>query len=270
MRRQLRCIFLLFGLLNSFFLDAQTISQHLDSIGQKVTGSLTDYSKRYPQEKIFIHTDQNIYLNGQTVWYKAYVLAYGNPSTLSKIVYVRLSDANGKIIKEDKLPVKNSTAYGNINLPDSLASGWYQLHAFTAWMLNFDHEDFYHQSIYIKNVHDGAIPVPTQYTAKTYHVDLFPEGGDLVDGNLYNIAFKATDEHGMPVKVHGDVLDNNKKPIAKLITLHDGMGSVELEASVGSNYIARVHLPDSSIQNIPFPKVKKTGISMRVNTVPAN
>ncbi len=270
MRRQLRCFFLLFGLLNSLFLSAQTISRRLDSIGQKVTSALTDYSKRYPQEKIFIHTDQNIYLNGQTVWYKAYVLAYGNPSTLSKIVYVRLSDANGKIIKEDKLPVKNSTAYGNINLPDSLASGWYQLHAFTAWMLNFDHEDFYHQNIYIKNVHDNAAPAIIASAVKTYHVDLFPEGGDLVDGNLCNIAFKATDEHGRPVKVYGDVLDNNKKPVAKLITLHDGMGSFELEASAGSNYVARVHLPDSSVQDIALPKVKKIGINMRVNTAPAN
>jgi hypothetical protein len=242
----------------------------LDSIGQKVTSSLTDYSKRYPQEKIFIHTDQNVYLNGQTVWYKAYVLAYGSPSSLSKIVYVRLSDANGKIIKEDKLPVKNSTAYGNINLPDSLRTGWYQLHAFTAWMLNFDHEDFYHQNIYIQNVHDNATPAIITSAVKTYHLDLFPEGGDLVDGNLCNIAFKATDEHGMPIKVYGDVLDNNKKPIAKLITLHDGMGSFELEASTGSNYFAKVHFPDSSVQNIALPRVKKTGINMRVNASPAN
>ncbi|MDB5143316.1 MAG: hypothetical protein JWQ66_2029, partial [Mucilaginibacter sp.] len=270
MRKQLRCIFLLSALLNSLFLGAQTISPGLDSIGQKITGSLTDYSKKYPQEKIFIHTDQNVYLNGQTVWYKAYVLAYGSPSTLSKIVYVRLSDANGKIIKEDKLPVKNSTAYGNINLPDSLASGWYQLHAFTAWMLNFDHEDFYHQNIYIQNVHDNATPAIITSAVKTYHLDLFPEGGDLVDGNLCNIAFKATDEHGMPIKVYGDVLDNNKKPIAKLITLHDGMGSFELEASTGSNYFAKVHFPDSSVQNIALPRVKKTGINMRVNASPAN
>ena len=271
MRKQLRCIILLAGLLNSLFLDAQTISPHLDSIGQKVTNSLASYSKRYPQEKIFLHTDQNVYLNGETLWYKTYALAYGSPSVLSKIVYVRLSDPHGKIIKEDKLPLRNSTAYGNIALPDSLPSGWYQIQAFTAWMLNFDREDFYHQNIYIKNIHDSAVePVAIGLAGKTYHVDFFPEGGDLVDGNICNIAFKATDENGWPANVYGDVLDKNKKPVAKLITVHDGMGSFALEASANSAYTVHVHLPDGSLQDIALPKVMKTGISMRVNTAPAN
>jgi hypothetical protein len=268
--KQLRCIFLLSALLNSLFLGAQTISPRLDSIGQKVTGSLSAYIKRYPQEKIFIHTDQNVYLSGQTAWYKAYAIAYGSLSTLSKIVYVRLSDASGKLVKEDKLPVRNSTAYGNIYMPDSLRTGWYQLHAFTAWMLNFDQEDFYHQNIYIQNIHDSAVSELAIPVTKTYHVDLFPEGGDLVDGNICNIAFKATDENGLPVKVYGAVLDNNKRSVAKLITVHDGMGSFEMEASANANYIAQVHFPDNSVQSIALPKVKKVGISMRVNAAPAN
>jgi hypothetical protein len=270
MRKQLRCIILLSGLLNSFLLDAQTIPPRLDSIGQKLTNSLSGYNKRYPQEKIFIHTDQNIYLGGQTLWYKTYALAYGKPSLLSKIVYVRLSDAQGKLIKQDKLPLKNSTAYGNINLPDSLRSGWYQLQAFTTWMLNFDEGDFYHQKIYIQNIHDRANQTLDVGEAKTYHINFYPEGGDLVDGNMCNVAFKVTDENGLPAKVYGDVLGKNKRSIAKLITVHDGMGSFELEASANMNYTAQVHLPDSTVQYIALPKVKKTGISMRLNTASVN
>ncbi|MDB5023634.1 MAG: hypothetical protein JWP78_1389 [Mucilaginibacter sp.] len=265
MRKQLRWIILLSGLLNSFLADAQTIPPRLDSVGQKLTNSLSGYNKRYPQEKIFIHTDQNIYLGGQALWYKTYLLAYGKPSLLSKIVYVRLSDAQGKLIKQDKLPLKNSTAYGNISLSDTLHTGWYQLQAFTTWMLNFDEGDFYHQNIYIQNIHDRANQTFRVSEAKTYHINFYPEGGDLVDGNICNVAFKATDENGLPARVYGDVLSKNKRSIAKLTTVHDGMGSFELEASANVNYTAQVHLPDSTVQYIALPKVKKTGISMRVN-----
>jgi hypothetical protein len=267
---KIRYFILLCSLLNSFFLSGQTLPGRLDSIGQKISGSLTEYQKRYPQEKIYIHTDQNVYLGGQTIWYKAYAMAYGKPSQLSKILYARLYDANGKLIEQDKLPLKSSTGFGNITLPDALPTGWYQLQAFTAWMLNFDKDGFYHKSIYIQNIHDQDNPILTPPTAKKYHINFFPEGGDLVDGNICNIAFKANDENGLPVNVFGDLVDNFKKVIGKLITVHDGMGSFEVETYSNMSYTAQVHFPDGSVQNIALHKVKNTGIGIRVTTAPDN
>lgn len=264
MKNRVVYFILVFGLLNSFLLKAQTTSPDLSLIGQKLTTALSDYYKRYPQEKIFLHTDQSVYLGGQTIWYKAYALAYGKPSLLSKILYVRLSDANSKLVKQDMLSLKSSTAYGNIDLPDSLPTGSYHLRAFTAWMLNFDEDGIYRQDIYIQNIHDTVNRASIAHTAKTYHINFFPEGGDLVEGDICNIAFKATDEDGLPVKVYGDVLEDNKKPVAMLVTVHDGMGSFELETYANANYNVQVHFPDSSVQQIALPKVKKTGVSMRI------
>ncbi len=239
-------------------------------LSNKVSTSFSEYYKKYPQEKIFLHSDQNVYLGGQTCWYKAYTQAYGKPSQLSKIIYVRLSDAKGKLIKQDKLPLIKGSAYGNIQLTDSLPTGWYQLRAFTAWMLNFEAGGTYHQNIFIRNIHDTVSRHQWAESAKTYHINFFPEGGDLVDGNLCNVAFKATDENGLPAKVYGEVIDDTRKKVVKLITVHDGMGSFEIEAFANSSYIAQVHFPDNSIQRIALPKVKKTGISMRVNPITAN
>ncbi len=42
--------------------------------------------KKYPQEKNFVHTNQPVYSNGETIWYKVYTMAYGKPSALSKII----------------------------------------------------------------------------------------------------------------------------------------------------------------------------------------
>jgi hypothetical protein len=266
-----RAIFLtfLFALVNSLTADGQATPAATKAISEKITGSVSGYYKKYPREKIFLHTSQNIYLTGQTIWYKAYLMAYGKPSLLSRIMYVRLSDANGKLITQNMLPVKNSTAYGNINLPDSLPGGWYQLQAFTAWMCNFDKQDFFHQKIYVQNIHAPVNQSAGIPGAQLFHITFFPEGGDLVDGNMCNIAFKAADENGIPVNVYGEVLDNNDKPVAILETRHDGMGSFELEAGANTNYCVRVHFPDGSVQDVSLPKVKKTGLSMRVNAMPA-
>lgn len=246
------------------------MSPALRAVRQKLTRALSGYYKKYPQEKVFLHTDQNVYLGGQTIWYKAYTLAYGKPSQLSGVMYVRLSDASGKRVIQDKLPLKNSTAYGNLSLPDSLPTGWYQLQAFTAWMLNFDEDGIYHQNIYIQNVRDTVSHALVKTTTNNYQINFLPEGGDLVDGNICNVAFKAVDENGLPAKVDGEILDNNQKPVAKLVTVHDGMGSFDLEADAGKSYTARVHSPDGSVQRIALPPVKKTGLTIRVNTTDIN
>ena len=42
------------------------------------------------QEKIFVHSDRNVYLSGEIVWFKVYVVESGTNHLidLSKIVYV--------------------------------------------------------------------------------------------------------------------------------------------------------------------------------------
>jgi hypothetical protein len=144
------CLALLFSVLFPFISCAQTQGAGIAAGQQKLSAALTAQFKNYPREKAFVQTSQNVYLSGETIWYKAYATAYGKPSQLSKVIYVRLSDARGKLIKQDKLPLTNSTAHGNIDLPDTLRSGWYTLQVFTAWMLNFTRDNIFGQTIYIQ------------------------------------------------------------------------------------------------------------------------
>lgn len=258
------------GILGPICLIAQTLTPGLDSVRQKITNSLLENYKNYPQEKIFLHTDNNLYLSGQTAWYKVYAMAYGKPSKLSRIVYVRFSDMHGKIIRQDKLPLINSTAYGNLTLSDSIKSGWYRLQAFTAWMLNFDEKEVYHSNIFIQNTRDNVNNSLPLQKVKTYSVSYYPEGGDLVNGNICTIAFRAKDNDGQPVNIFGSVLDDNNKPVAQLMTLHDGMGRFDLEIDQNKKYKILVRFPDNSTRDFDMPKIKSEGISMRVRTAANN
>ncbi|MGI4750799.1 MAG: hypothetical protein ACRYFB_09205 [Janthinobacterium lividum] len=270
MEKYLRYCFLICWLLNSVLTEAQSVPADYNVFKQKPDTAIVADFKKYPQEKTFIHTDLNSYLSGETIWYKIYATAYGKPSQLSKIVYIRLTDNTGQLVKQQKLPLINGIAHSNITLSDSLKTGWYELQAFTAWMLNFKEYSFYRQKIYIQNIHEKIAPALNAPVAKVYTISFYPEGGDLIDANVCHVAFKATDESGMPVKVQGIVMNNDNKIVTKFTTLHDGMGSFDLEAFANVTYIAQVHFSDHSVQNITLPKVKKMGILMQINDASAD
>jgi hypothetical protein len=92
------------------------------------------------QEKVYLHFDNNCYFQGDTIWYKAYVvLADDNsPQPLSRILYVELLDEQGYIVERQQLAIsKNGQANGQFAIADSAFAGFYEIRAYTKWMLNF-------------------------------------------------------------------------------------------------------------------------------------
>ena len=100
---------------------------------QKVLQQLND---SFPQERIYIHYDKEVYLAGETVWFKAYLLAGFVPSDLSANFFIELINGNNQIILQKRFPILSGTAIGNLDLPDSMPAGNYLVRAYTPWMLN--------------------------------------------------------------------------------------------------------------------------------------
>ena len=98
-----------------------------------------NFAQRYPQERVYLHFDNTSYYKGEHIWYKAYVVEGGTlqPSPLSRILYVELVNPIGYPVETQKLMVRNGQASGSFLLKDSLNSGFYEVRAYTAWMLNF-------------------------------------------------------------------------------------------------------------------------------------
>lgn len=236
-----------------------------DTFETHLKNSLVSHYQKYPQEKVFVHTNQAVYSGGQTIWYKVYTMAYGKPSVLSKIIYVRLTDTAGNLIVQNKLALTDGQAHGNFDLNIKIKSGWYRLSAFTAWMMNFGKDAYYNQLVYIRSPEESSTPLVKQGAKKTYHVLFYPEGGDIIAGNLTTIAFKAFSDDGLPAQIEGEVKDNAKKLISKLIPAHDGMGNFALEALPGAVYNASATFPDGSRQEVKLPPVLESGISFQAN-----
>ncbi|HLY69911.1 MAG TPA: hypothetical protein VKR53_09285 [Puia sp.] len=245
-------IALLTALSNAHLLEAQ------------VSEALETHFKRYPQEKVYVQTDKQVYSTSQTIWYKVYATVYGTPATLSKIVHVQLIDSSGKVILQDKLPLVRGNAHGDFLLPENLATNNYQLRCFTAWMLNFDESGVFHKNVYIKNLSDTVRDQPEKrYIRKTYQVHFFPEGGDLVDNITATVAFQATDQYGSPAQVYGEITDDHQT-LDSFNTFHDGMGKFSFHPLSSHVYHAVVHLPDHSEKEMSLPPVKISGIGVKI------
>lgn len=97
------------------------------------------FAERYPQERVYVSFDNTLYFKGENIYYKANVLADADlrPTEMSRIVYVELVSPNGWVVETHKHVIKDGGADGAFQLKDSLNAGFYEVRAYTAWMLNF-------------------------------------------------------------------------------------------------------------------------------------
>ncbi len=201
---------------------------------------LQQWYQKAPVEKAWLHCDRDNYVAGETAWFKAYLYSDYQPDTLSSVLYVELLNEQGAIIVRHVFPVLLGGAYGQVDLPDSLITGLYQLRAYTPGMLNNGADFIFRKRLHIY----GRKPLRNEAVV-TSHIQLgfFPEGGNLVNGWMNTIAFKATDDNGIPVQVSGSILNSKGVAVTSFSAYHDGMGMIELTPEKGETYTAKIDSP---------------------------
>ncbi|MDR3651590.1 MAG: hypothetical protein P4L34_01310 [Paludibacter sp.] len=107
----------------------------------------------------YIQTDRTVYVAGESVFYKLYVLDATSKkrSDLSKVGYILLRNANPNPTLKIRIKIDSGLAAGSFVLPDTLTSGVYQLIAFTSEMKNFGERQFIHKEIVIANRFDKEL-----------------------------------------------------------------------------------------------------------------
>lgn len=231
---------------------------------QKAADLLRLYNEKLPVEKIYLHYDKDLYVPGETIWFKAYLMTGLTIDTVSSSIFVELSDPSGKIILKQALPILESTATGNFDLPDSMKSGNYSIRAYTTWMLNFEDEFLYHRNIYIYNS-ESSFPLPAKPDA--YTVNFFPESGNIIADVVNYVGMKATDAFGYPVEFSGSLVDSKGNSITDLKTTHDGMGKFTLLAAEGEIYYADIKFNNGKVAKVQLPAVKNKGLTIHIDEV---
>lgn len=226
------------------------------------------YQQHAVQEKLFVHTDKDFYLSGETIWFRIYNVDAGShkPSAMSKVAYVEILNGEGRAVLQARIGLgdNNGNGSGSFLLPAHLASGNYLLRAYTQWMKNFDASDYYQQPISIVNA-SRRPDWQSLEKADTFYVQFFPEGGNLVQGLESRVAFHVTDRYGKGVAAAGAVLANDRDTVADFRTLKFGMGSFYLKPAAGTVYKAFIRLANGKIIRASLPRVFESGYVMNVS-----
>jgi hypothetical protein len=116
-------------------------------------------SIKYANESILIHTDRDIYISGENMFFKLYVIdeTTHKLSAISKTAYMVLRDSKSKPIANICVKITNGTAFGSIYLNDTISTGPYQLVAFTSWIRNQGEASFCYKQVLIANLFDKSL-----------------------------------------------------------------------------------------------------------------
>ena len=229
---------------------------------QVIDSMIRVYAERVPDQKVYVHFDKDIYRPGEAVWFKAYLLSGFSLSAGSKNFYAELTDAEGRIIQRKVYPITASAATGNFDLPDSIAGSHLVFRGYTTWMLNFDEAFLFQKDISL--THPGDVASGETAGAKTYSLQFFPEGGNLVSELHSVVAFKANDEAGVPVSANGKILDSKGAVITGFTSLHDGMGVFDFTPDAQETYQAIWFDLSGRQQSVPLPAAKAQGLVLRL------
>ncbi|MCM1140507.1 MAG: hypothetical protein NC453_18210 [Muribaculum sp.] len=133
----------------------------------------------YPQEKVYVMTDRDAYISGDTVRFRAWLVdaaTHAHPQQPSRFVYVELRNPFGEVAKRVKIRDEKGKFAGIIALDDELAEGSYTLCAYTQFMQNSGKDYFFRKTV----------PVFSQLSNK-YRIETNFENGYLTSRLLEKI-----------------------------------------------------------------------------------
>jgi len=222
----------------------------------------------YPQEKLYLHTDKNHYIQGEKIWFRAYLVdaATHKPESYSRYVYVELIGKTDTAVSRVMISPDKEFFHGYLPIPDALSSGEYMLRAYTRYMENED-EDYFFK----KNIQVGTyVTKENSISNNEFHVSFFPEGGDLPLETAATIAFKAVQSSGNSEEITGRIVDEMGEEVTTFSSVHGGMGIFQLYAREGKKYYAECTNSQGQMRRFELPTAKAAAISLQVRSVRNN
>ena len=233
---------------------------------QNIESTLEKFGEKYEAEKAYVHYDKPAYSAGETIWFKAYLMQGAFPAEITKTFYLDWLDEKGNLLFHSVLPVLESSAVGQFDIPENFKGGLIHVRGYTRWMLNFDTAFLYNKDLRIlsSTKSTGVAEKPVASLA------FFAEGGDAIEGIANKIAFKANDQWGRPVKIKGVVEAANGHLIDSFHSVHDGMGSFYFLPAAGTKYTAKWKDEKGQQHSTALPVAKSSGINLHAGKEAGN
>lgn len=181
-----------------------------------------------PADKVFLHTDRNLYYPGDTVFFQSYVANRftGEFKTRSHSLWTLLSGPEGEIIDSARFRIKFSQAPGWLLIPDRTKSGLYRLNAFTSIMQNYDPSWAWSMMVKVKDPDREKLTYEYQFDKDAY-----------CSNDTVELSMQLKNSDGKSLKgtafSYGTVINNKTESVYRAKTTGEGRA------------LMRIYLPDS-------------------------
>ena len=247
-----------FLLLWLFFLTASGQSQpHIARDLEVIRAAL-------PQDQPYMLFSKGIYETGEDMWFKAWLFDRSllTLSNRSQTLFLRIYDSADSLVWNEKYPISGGRAEGHVFIGEHWKTGEYRVEGYTQSSFYADStEAVFPQKIWVVDRIDKQEPQDTRTGLQKDNIrlGLYPEGGYLVQGIKNYVAFKATDNQGMPVPLSGWLCENRAR-ILNIESSHDGMGLLSFVPHEGVRYTVQL----TNGQEFPLPTSLRSGMVMHL------
>lgn len=200
---------------------------------------LDDYSTNLLPEKIFVHTDKNVYAGGETIYAAVYLIngLSHQPDSLSKTVYLELIGPDGIVQQRLRLFAADGHMAASLLLPASASPGDYQLAAYTNYQRNSFSGGLFRKTLQIvgglkesggasnDKLIDGITAPPASLESPIVSLSFFPESGDCAMEVPCRVAIVSSLEDGAPVAFSGTLQTEDGNVLQSVRTNDRGVGS---------------------------------------------
>ncbi|REC51794.1 hypothetical protein DRF62_16665 [Chryseobacterium piscium] len=231
---------------------------------QSADKALQYINENLSQENIYILTDKDLYLSGETLWFNAMVFRNFSISDNSTNFFIELYDKNKKQILRKRFPIFNGVVQGSFQIPESLSEDIYFVRAYTPMMSNLN-EDFQ----YIKQIPIYNPSSPRKLVAdksSSWSATVHPEGNSFIVGNQSKIAIRLHNIGTPPSQWEGYVIekDHPEKKITTFKGLDENVAVFSLSPEKDKIYEAVITDNNGLQKSVVLPKALEKGVGLQV------
>lgn len=227
------------------------------AFSQTENGNMVNKDTISTFQTMHVHFDKDIYLPGETIWFKAYLYNVLEISTAATNFYTAIYDDTGRLLQQKQYPIIGGTCNGDFEIPDSIQGSRVQFRAFTRAMIQDDSNNIYTRILSVYNK-EGALNIPDK---KNIQLEFFTEGGNMIAWLENHIAFKASFVDGSPAKITGQIIEVERNKIIDSFYTNDlGLGKIILTPWLRKNYMAVWKDENGITKQTKLPVINPVGV----------
>lgn len=160
-----------------------------------ISDALNELSADIPADKVFLHTDRNMYYPGDTIFFQTWVEDRFTQrfETASLSAWTLLLDPAGRVTDSARFRIDHSQAPGWLVIPADSKPGWYRMEAFTSLMQNYEPSYAFSQWIRVDEMMKEKVSFDYSFDRKAYGskdtVEIILELSDAKGEVLGNTSF---------------------------------------------------------------------------------